>query len=249
MSQQDDTSSLLSNKYHNKFISGEYQYKDDNEVYAREKFTFFNTGKVLSNHYLEAKITARLKTSEVMTTTVKYLLTYQFDPIFIEIQRRLGELNSLETYNYDSETRDLSYRFNNHASTVHFSNKIYFTTPSFASTCLMTNAKRVDPLQKTMYQIASSENIWEYKKPIQESTIFFEQQSLSKVQLDISGQTLEATHHKIYHSEAERSSATFQDFFVSKHLNIPYKAQLSQTTFVYIESLNIHEDQFAKHLR
>lgn len=240
-------------KYKNALLTGSYNYLDDGQVYTTEDFVFLSTGRLLGGNLIIAEIKSPLDTGEVYTTKVSYECNHKFEPLEILIERSVGNKRSEENFKYNLEERDLSYTMiddegEKTTTEHHFSSRVFINSPAMSTSTLMTQRKRIDPLQRNIYHIVSSQNQWKFKSDLTESTLYILQQEINRVPITLADQNLKAVYCKIVPAQLEMP-VDYHDFYLSKHFNLPYKATLSEKITIEIDHLQVFEDQLQKHLK
>ena len=231
----------------NQVLDGKFVYSKNNQVYGEENFWLENQGSSRGDFLFGAEILSRSHNGEFLKIQVKYLTSYDFNPKRVEINRFMGERESAETFEIDEAQQAIEYFFfdgnNTHRETKSIKGVFQIATPSFASSLLVTQKKRLDTLQRSQYTVVSSENIWNYDSQLNQKEISIELVELDPVSIKVRDQNLKATHCSISSLDGELSDVAAskkpEDIFLSKHYSIPYKGVFKDGVVIEIEKLNI----------
>lgn len=209
-----------------KILQGKYNYLNQNKLYSEENFRVYREEGRRVSHLFKSEILSRVRTGEFLKIEVSYRVTKHFDPLSVKISRRMGQKESTELFEINPKDKNVHYSFSS-AHEEYTSNKIMSTrphiaTPAFLTSMMMTNQKRLDPVQRTSYSLINTENLWSYKGEPEERMVFAELQALEPQDIIVNKKPLKATHCKILHKNQGLSSEAGQDIFLSKHFNIPY---------------------------
>ena len=159
----------------------------------------------------------------------------------ISITRAMGEKESVESFEVDPKTKNYHYIFKTDDHEEHhnkiISSRPHIATPSFLTSMMMTNQKRLDPVQRTSYSIISSDNVWEYGSAPYEKEVFIELQALEQKEIQVGKKKIHATHCKILQNNNSSSTDSGHDIYLSKHFNIPYLGTFSPELYIQVDHL------------
>ncbi len=235
----------------NKILEGKFLYLKDGSSYTDEIFTVHKEDKTQGDYFFKSEVLSRVRTGEFLKIYIEYHLNTALEPIKITTRRLLGHKSSLEVFQINHQSRNVYYQFTDSNNKRHEFEKVvnsraHFATPCFLTSMIMLNYKAIDPVQKTSYQIISTNNIWNYSGPFQEYEIDLELQNSLPINLKINGNELKATHIKMYPREEKSESEIFHDFYLSKYYFIPYKVDFNNGIIIQVDKLKHFEDQFSK---
>lgn len=208
-------------------LEGSYLYYEKQLNYSQENFKLVH---FLDNqtYHIYSEILSRIETGEFLKVIVRFEMNNQFHPIFVRIEKSLGNRYAQETFKADLSTQELLYTFQNSKSTQEFkksfSAKHYLTSPAFATSAVFSLTKKFDPTGRTPATFLGSTNDWEYEKPPEEKVVFAEYKTREILDFKINNAPLSAGHLCLY--EFDSSSSTVEtpvELFVSKHYAIPYQ--------------------------
>ena len=225
-----------------KILQGKYNYLNQNKIYSEENFWIYEEDGLRNSYLFKSEVLSRVKTGEFLKVYVTYRVSRHFDPIEVSIERLMGDKESLETITIDQKTKNYAYTFKDTTGKTHRYDKVissrpHIGTPAFLTSMLMTNQKRMDPVQRTSYNIISSPNVWQYQGPFQENTLYAELQALEPKEITINKKELKATHCKLLKSNIGISSDQGEDLYLSKYFNVPYLGVFKNNLKISIDNL------------
>ncbi|MEX0798870.1 MAG: hypothetical protein WEB87_05610 [Bacteriovoracaceae bacterium] len=240
--------------FQEKIIEGKYNYFQKNQIYCEEHFKVFKEEKRHGNFTFNAELLSRVDTGEFLKIYVDYELTNNFEPLNLRVKRSLGGSKSSERFSVDLKDKKISYAFNGkngfHENEKVVTGKFHIASPAFCSSMLMTQARKIDPVHRTAYDIVSSSNIWTYEEPFHESMLHVELMKLEPVTIELQGNEVQASHCNIYEEDKLKNpNAAGYPLYVSKHYQIPYMAQFQGGIRVEVESLKNYESEYSKMFR
>ena len=228
-----------------KLLDGKYFYFKDGAQYSEEVFKITREDKPQGNYTFKSEILSRVSTGEFLKVYVDYEVSHHFEPLNVQVKRSLGRRKSTERYIIDTKDRSVYYSFDgadghNEMERI-VTAKAHIATPSFLTSALMTQTKRIDSTKVTRYAIITSQNLWSYESPFIESEVYVDLKSLVPVELEINGKTLTGTHCIMFEGEKNKFET---DFYLSKYFNIPYRAVFPNGIEVRIETLKTYEVEY-----
>lgn len=234
-----------------KILQGKFNYLSQNKIYSEENFRVYRQEGRKINYLFKCEILSRVRTGEFLKVYVEYRVSRHFDPIEVTITRLMGDKESKEKITIDTKTKNYHYLFQSKDATQTYDKIInsrpHIASPAFTTSMLMTNQKRLDPVQRTNYTLITSENVWDYKGPFQEKSFYAELQALEPKEIVLNNKTIKALHCKLLSSNLGTSSDEGHDIYLSKHYNIPYLAIFSsdlKITTDHMQSLEANLPQF-----
>lgn len=236
-----------------KILEGKFLYTKDGNQYSEELFTVEREDKINGNFTFSSEILSRVSTGEFLKVYVDYELTSLMDPLNVRIKRALGKNKSTERYYINQTDKIVSYTFDGRSGYYDFekvvNGKFTIGTPAFCTSAIMTLMRKIDPVQRTSYVVLSTDNIWNYQSPFKENIIFVELKSHEPVELMINDNELSATMcHFIEDDRDKAKTPPPASFYLSKHFNIPYKAEFPGGIEVIIDKLKVLEAKEYKNM-
>ncbi len=235
-----------------KIIDGKYNYFNKGNIYTEEIFNVQREGGLQGNLIFNSEVMSRVHTGEFLKIIVEYEVTKSFEPVNVRIVRQLGAKTSTEEYSINDKTKNYVYSFDNGGMRPHYYEKImshmnHIIAPSFVTSMLMVNHKKIDPVQRTPYQLISSENIWDYQGNFSEKEIYLELMELEPQNIQIDDNDLKATHCKMMQVDDKGTIIDDeQHIWLSKHFNIPYMAKFGNDFEIMVETLKNYENRAGK---
>jgi hypothetical protein len=232
-----------------KILEGKYIFLKDGQQYSEEVFSLMMDDSINGNYLYTSEILCRVPSGEFLKINVGYETSNSFDPLSVKVFRSLGDKVSTEQYRIDPKNKQVYYTFsgvdgeNSYERNV--SGKFHISTPAFVTSTLMTQMKKVSVTQKTLYNVITTSNLWTYENHFIESNIELEQKSLDAVPITLNDKEVMTTHCEMSQVTEENSKKEqAADFYLSKHFNIPYKADFPGDIEVRIERLKVFENDY-----
>lgn len=234
-----------------KLLEGKYNYFQNGQRYCEENFKVFREEKKYGAFTFQAELLSRVSTGEFLKVYVDYELTHNFEPLNARIKRSLGGSKSVERFSVDLKDKTLQYTFTGEKGFEEIKKAVtgryHISTPAFSTSMLMTEARKIDPVHRTAYNIISSSNVWEYEKPFQESTLYVELMSLEPVTINIHDKEVQASHCNIFETDKfQNPGAEGYPVYLSKYYQIPYLAELPGGIRVEVAKLKGFESDHSK---
>jgi hypothetical protein len=234
-----------------KMIEGKYNYFNKESLYTEENFQVEREQGLQGNLIFSSEVLSRVRTGEFLKINVEYVVSKKFDPVNMKITRQLGGKQSSEEYTIDQKTKNVVYEFNSDGKTHYFEKVVsqmnHIIAPSFVTSMLMVNQKKIDPVQRTPYSLISTENVWEYKGGFTEKEIYVELIDLEPQEIVIDGSKIKASHCKLMQVDSNGSIIDdSQVIWLSKHFNIPYLVKFGEDFEIRVETLKKFEEAAKK---
>ena len=237
--------------FQEKIIEGKYNYFHKNQVYCEEFFKVFRQEKSYGNFTFNAELMSRVETGEFLKVFVDYELNHHFEPLNVRIKRSLGASKSSERFVVDLQNKQVHYVFKGKNGIEEFekafSGKFHIATPAFSTSMLMTQARKIDPVHRTSYDVISSNNVWEYEEPLVETNVYVELMSLEPVSINLQGNELQASYCKIFEEDkTSNPNSSGHPVYLSKHYQIPYQAEFPNDMKIEVEKLRNFQSEYGK---
>jgi hypothetical protein len=200
-----------------------------------------------ANYIYSSEILARVSTGEFLKIYVDYEVTPLFDPINVKIRKSLGEQSCRETYSVNYQTKNVTYSFVNSDGEKQtyekvINGKFQITTPSFLSSLLVTQNKKVDNIGRTQYLVINSTNEWKYENPFEEKYFYLETRSNDNKELNIGINKLVSSVYYLYEKDVGQDQKEEPIvYYQSRNIGIPYKGILNDGLEVRIKQLKSTE--------
>jgi hypothetical protein len=208
-------------------LEGSYLYFNKDHNYSQENFKFVQFPESQMFH-IYSEILSRIETGEFLKMMIRFEMNYHYQPLFVRIEKSLGNRYCQEVFKYDQHDQELQYTFQNSQKTQEFkrplNSKHYLTTPAFATSVIWTLSKKFDATGRTPVTLVSTHNMWDYEHPPEEKLVFAEFKTRDLQDFKINNAPLSASHLCVY--ENDSSSVNVEspvEIFISKHYAIPYQ--------------------------
>ena len=224
-------------------LEGSYLYYQKDVNYSQENFKLLHVPDAQSFH-IYAEILSRIETGEFLKILVRYEMNQHFTPLFVRIEKSIGNKYAQEVYKVDLANGELQYTFQNSQSTQEFSRsfnaKHYLTSPAVSTSAVFTLSRKFDATGRTPIVLLSSENEWTYAGPPTEKIVYAEFKARELSDFKLHGNTLSASHLCLYEFDARDAQVEQPvDLFLSKHFSVPYE-MVSGDMRVVIKNLKKH---------
>lgn len=208
-------------------IEGSYQYFNKDVNYSQENFKLVHLPESHSYH-IYAEILSRIETGEFLKIMVRYEMDNHFHPVFVRVEKSLGNRYALETLKFDINAQELFYNFQNTHANQDFkrslSAKHYLTSPAFSTAAIFTMSKKFDATGRTAVHLLNSASDWNYEKPPEEKSVYAEYKTHDVQDFRVNGSVLSASHLCLYeHDTSTAANEAPVELYISKHFGIPYQ--------------------------
>lgn len=229
-----------------KVYRGAYNYYKGEKLYAEEEFEVYKDRKELGMSFF-AQLHARVATGELLNIYVDLLLTKDYIPQKLLIEKDIGQESVTEIFDYDPRKNSLDYIFMNKLGKEHLQitvpSKFGITTPTASTSMIFLKSKKEDTTAKNYFQVLSSTNQWSYEKEPFMQMIVAERAALAAENISIDGQSVSATPYKLWDAAEVNEDGDFTglDFIstqLSKYATIPYQVKSLDGTRIQIKYLN-----------
>jgi hypothetical protein len=210
-------------------LEGSYLYYQKDVNYSQENFKLVQLLDQPQFH-VYAEILSRIETGEFLKLTVRYEMNQNFYPVFVRIEKSIGNKYVQEVYKFDAQNQELHYTFQTPKETREFkkphSSKHYIVCPAFSTAAMFTHTRKFDATGRTPVFLVSASNDWTYQAPPMDRMIFAEFKNRDMEDFRLNNTSLSASHLCLYeHDSSHAGIETPTDIFVSKHYGIPYQLE------------------------
>jgi hypothetical protein len=232
-----------------KICRGAYNYYKRGTLYAEEEFEVYRDRQELSISFF-AYLYARIPTGELLTTYVDYVVSKDFMPKNLYIEKMLGKSIIQENYSYDPKENELNYHYSGPKSkenlVITTPSKFTLTTPTTSTSFTFLRTKKEDTVAKNYYTVYGSDNNWNFNGPPDSKIVVMERTGIGFQTIDIDGKKLQATPYKLFdgddlEDDQESINAPHLNISLSKVLTIPYLIKSEDDTKIQIKYLNDFE--------
>jgi hypothetical protein len=217
-------------------LEGSYLYYQGEVNYSQEEFKLVHFSQSEEFHFY-AEILSRLENGEFLKILVRLEMNEQFIPIFVRIEKSLGNKYATETFRMDNTNFELNYTFQSNQKVQEFkknvTSKHYLTSPAVCTSAIFTLSKKMDANSRTPIHLISSNNDWSYVAPPMEKSVYAEFKSRDYSELLLHGNTLSASHLCLYEKDINNSpNESPVELHLSKHYAVPYQLSFGEQKIV-----------------
>ncbi len=232
-----------------KVLLGTYEYSNNGNVYAEERFQVFKDQKNY-DHIFVAEVNCRTTTGELLKIISHYELSKNWIPHDVRVERSLGPKKSEEIYAFEPKNNSIHYtlhtnevRGESHFATVP---RFHVAAPCAAASMLFILSKRFDNTARNDYTVWSSTNQWKYLNPPTMHTVSLDRVSVGNETLFINNQELSCIKYLAYNTSHAGSEELPFDYrnqqapltvYLSGHMAIPYIIEGQGSTRIQIKVL------------
>lgn len=229
-----------------KVCRGAFDYFKRDTMYAEEEFEVYKDRKELNLTFI-ANLYARIPTGELLTTYVDYVITKDYLPHNLYIERTLGKSNIQENYSYDFKENQLHYQYNGpkvkKSVQIPAPSKFSLTTPTTCTSFTFLKTKKEDTLSKNYYTIIGTDNNWRYEKEPSGKIVVMERLGIGSENISIEGKQLQSVPYKLFDGEElqqvdDSSNANSINVYMSNVITIPYLIKSDDGTKIQVKYLN-----------
>lgn len=206
-------------------LEGSYLYFDKDNQYSQENFKLAQMNE--QQFHIYSEILSRTPNGEFLKVLVRYEMNHQFIPLYVRVEKSIGNKYAAETFKIESLTHELHYEYKTSSEHQEFkkplSSKHYLSSPAFATSTIFTLTKKFDPALRTPVHFVGPANDWAYQGPPQDRIVWVEYRA-REVDYHVGHTKLLSSHLTM--SELENPSDKDEspvELFVSKHFGIPYQ--------------------------
>lgn len=237
-------------KHSKKIYRGAYNYLKRETPYAEEVFEVYRDNQELTIHFL-SKFHSRVSTGELLNLDIAYVITKDYNPISLRINRSMGQESVEELFEYNHRKNILTYHFTSEedqvVNEISTPPKFHITAPTASSSMVFLRSKKFDSTSKNYYTFLSSKNMWNFEEnPTFHNTVV-QRISATSENLVIDGNNLQAIEYKLSEDNKDDDltgptpgSLPPQSIriWLSPYATIPYMLRSPDNTNIQIKYLN-----------
>src|SRR5665647_2473633 len=158
-------------------FEGSYLYYQNGINYSQENF---KVQKVAETNFIQinAEILSRIETGKFLKVLVRFEMNQHQLPVFVEIEKSIGNKHALESFKIDTITQELRYSFQGsegqHNSSKPINARHYLNSPALSTAGVFTLTKKFDAAGRTPVFLINSNNDWTFEAPPSEKVIYVE---------------------------------------------------------------------------
>lgn len=211
-----------------KVYEGVYEYRSKGRLYSEEEFMVFRhqSGFALS---FFSQMDCRVATGEIFRVYVDYVVSKDFMPQKVLIEKVLGERQSSELYQYDQVKSCINYFFispdqRNHL-TIPVTSRFHIGTPTMVTSMLFIKNRPGDVREKDFHVLFGSQNDWEFSKAPSAKSLIIQRSNHGTSSFRVGDEIISVPVFNIYENVDEgivSKDMPKLEVYMSRHLNIPY---------------------------
>jgi hypothetical protein len=208
-------------------LEGSYLYYQNDVNYSQENFKLVHFPENQTYH-IYSEILSRTESGEFLKIMVRYEMNSQFIPVFVRIEKSLGNRYAQEIFSIDIPNLELHYTFQDSQSMQEvkkpYNARHYLATPAFSTSTIFTLSKKFDPNARTPVTFIGSNNEWNFSERPEEKTAFAEFKSRDVQDFKINNAALPASHLCLYEFDSTAAKNEVPtEIYISKYFGIPYQ--------------------------
>jgi hypothetical protein len=150
-----------------KIYEGEFIYKKEKTIFSGENFEVFRNKEKLSIMY-SSEVFSRTLEGIVYDAKINYLISKEFIPQFVSIEKKLGKDYSAEVFDFIEKDSIIEYQFINSSSKekkeIKSPTKFHIATPAAVCSHSFLLTKKFDTSHLNYYQVLKSNNKWNFEE-------------------------------------------------------------------------------------
>ena len=224
-----------------RIFRGFYDYSHKNNFYSEEEFEVYRSRQEPTVSFF-SNIYARMKTGEMLHTYVDYMVSKDYVPYKILVEKTLGKNRSSEIYQYDKARSLVNYFFlaggkENHVK-IPVTSCFHIAAPSAASSMLFVQDRREEISEQTFCTFLTGQNKWFFEAaPVLKPVVLYKPRDKME-SLEIGVETVYAHVYKLYENKEREHlnvDSPHLNIYMSQHFNIPYMFQSSDGVEIKIK--------------
>jgi len=232
---------LITNKAA-KIYRGAFTYHKNDSVYCEETFEVFKHTKELTLEFKSESL-SRVVTGELLKINVNFIVSKNWIPKNVMVEKSLGHDYACETYDYHERTNTIAYTFKTKTSEqkekLQTPPRFHIATPTMATSFLFLLSKKFDNTTRNDYSLLTSHNNWQYAHAPKAKNIYMIKPTTGMVDTMIDGKPLKANHYKLFDAEHDKEdNPPVMDVYISKHSSIPYMVNTNDGVKIQVKYLN-----------
>lgn len=232
-----------------KVYRGAYEYLKNDNVYAEENFDVYRVPNGMGIHFVAQQM-ARVSTGEILRVNLDYIMTKDFIPMFVSVEKILGKDHVKELYAFDPKRNICLYDYESKTfkkqEELIVTPKFHISTPLTCTSCTFIKSKKEDPTSKNIYLTLKSFNNWNYMDTPAMQVLTLQRMSLTSKNVNISGNSVQAIRYNLFEEEQEDVNNPKMKMInppvikvtLSKYAAIPYQLQTNDGIKVQIKYFN-----------
>ena len=198
-----------------RIYTGSYHYSSDGRTYCEENFEVLKS-KEKSSLQFNSEMISRTKQGELFQANVNYMVSQNYIPIVVQIEKQLGKESCKEVYQFNENSSTLEYKFVNRGvvdkKEIKVTSKFHIAAPTTSQSMLFLLTKKFDVVNRQSCKIIKNDNKWVFRDGPIDENIIAEKASASLRNLTIKKHRLKASPFYLY----EETANLLQNLHVTK---------------------------------
>ena len=212
-----------------KVYHGVYLYSHRSNGYSEEEFEVYSSGQGATMAFF-SNIYTRVATGEMLHLYVDYIVSRDYLPQMVLVEKKLGDNQTSEIYRYDREKGQVDYYFISGKEKKQYSidstSNFHIATPSAASSMLFIKLRKESDQGQSSHALIGSRNRWYFKAVPSPSSVLVKRPPRDTDNFRISNDVLPAFCYNIYEgldTQAGPNKIPPVKVYISRYARIPYK--------------------------
>lgn len=234
-----------------RLFEGTYQYFQQGQNYSQENF-LVELVEETRDLVFSAEILSRVETGEFFKMQVRYILNQFFVPQRMTVDKFLGNKESHEVFEVDSNAQCLRQIFRSPAGTFNVerpfsTTKHYLAAPCFVTSGLFTMTKKIDSTARTPINFVTPMQAWDLQGPAEDKLMWVDVKNHETEDLQLDGLPLTASKYELHDEDALSGNVTHgAQLWVSKYYGIPYQLEEKDGAKIVIRRLKKIKQEMEK---
>ena len=220
-------------------FKGFYDYSVGARSYSKEEFEVYHSSQGSTMSFFSS-IYTRMTTGEMLHIYVDYMVSKDFLPYRIMVEKTLGKNRSSEIYQYDKTKNLVNYFFATDEEEKHVNvavaSRFHIATPAAVSSMFFVQNCREGSGEQTFCTLLTGQNKWVFEsEPVLKSVILYKpREKMEPVKIGM--ETVYAHVYRLYeNTEGGNLNSPHLNVYMSQHFNIPYMFRSPEGTSVWIK--------------
>jgi hypothetical protein len=233
-----------------RLYKGTYLYMHNGSNYCEENFEVLKS-KEKSSLQFNSEMLSRTKKGELFQANVSYVVSSNFIPTIVQIQKQLGKESCQEVYRYNENSSTIEYKFFNRGVVdrreIKVTSKFHIAAPTAAQSMLFILTKNFDLMNKQSCKIIRNDNKWIFKDGPYDENIIADKATAGLRSLNIGHHKLKASPYYLYEETAHQAN-NMNNLNVNKpesHLTV-HISKYHAIPYLIEDKINDHRIEISK---
>ena len=228
-----------------KIYEGDFSYKKEKTNFSEETFEVYRNKEKMTILFI-SEVISRTVEGILFESRVSFLLSKEYIPTLVTIEKKMGKDHALEIYDYNEKNSSIEYQFINSSSKerreIATPTKFHIATPTSVCSHVFLMSKKFDTTHLNYYQVLKSKNTWNFEEVPEFIEVGARKEVKDPKGLRIGRHNLKCLEYVIFDvlpGETEKGHATKKGLmsYISPFHSIPYKIYDLDETVIEIKTL------------